>query len=225
MRSPKTLFRISHEPAASFVTLDADGTPTIHLHEGQYKAYLDQSRFLLILAGTRGGKTSFGPWWLLRVMQRMGPGAYIAAAPSFRLLDKGVLPELKLAFVELLKLGTIVGGAMGEFRFSEEGHRRLWPNHPFSESRIVFGHADNPESLEALTAKAAWLDEAGQRRFKQESWEAIRRRLSIAQGPALFTTTPYLSAHWLKHDVYDRAMRSGTEKAMPGGSRIRVHFV
>jgi hypothetical protein len=155
-------------------------------------------------------------------MKKMGPGAYIAAAPSYRLLDKGVLPELKHAFVELLQLGSIVGGAMGEFRFSEEGHRKVWPGQPFSDARIVFGHADNPESLEALTAKAAWLDEAGQRRFKQESWEAIRRRLSIAQGPALFTTTPYISSHWLKSDVYDRAIRAGTEKEMPGDAEFGV---
>lgn len=222
-RQPRDLFRISTDPSVDgFVTVDPDSAPVVHMHAGQIQAYEHKARFLLILSGARSGKTSYGPWWLLREMQRMGPGAYLAAAPSYKLLDKGVLPELKYAFCSLLNLGTIVGGAMGEFRFSEEGHRRVWPNAPYTDSRVVFGHAENPESLEALTAKGAWLDECAQKRFKQASFEAIRRRLSIAQGPMLMTTTPYVSAHWIKTDVYDRAKRAGTEREMPGDNEFGV---
>ena len=43
---------------------------------------------------------------------------------------------------------------------------------------MYFGHANDPDSLESATAKAAWLDEAAQNKFKLDSWEAILRRLS-----------------------------------------------
>jgi len=65
-----------------------------------------------------------------------------------------------------------------------------------------FGHAQDPDSLESATAKAAWLDEAGQRKFQLGSWEAIQRRLSIYQGRTLITTTPY-DLGWLKQRIYD----------------------
>jgi len=65
-----------------------------------------------------------------------------------------------------------------------------------------FGHAQDPDSLESATAKAAWLDEAGQKKFRQGSWEAILRRLSIYEGRALITTTPY-DLGWLKQKLYD----------------------
>jgi hypothetical protein len=71
---------------------------------------------------------------------------------------------------------------------------------------VWFGYADDPESLESSTAKAAWLDEAGQKRFRVGSWEAILRRLSIAQGRALLTTTPY-DLGWLKQQIWDRWKR------------------
>lgn len=175
-----------------------------------------------MLAGTRAGKTSWGPWWLWRAMRRGLPGTYLAAAPTFKLLDKGILPELENAFCRILNLGRIVGGAAGEFRVSERGHRQLWPGRPYKPSRIVFGHAENPDSLEAMTAQAAWLDECAQKMFRQGSWEAIQRRLSIHQGPALLTTTPYLLAHWVKTDVYDRAVRKGTPDERPGDADFAV---
>ncbi len=56
------------------------------------------------------------------------------------------------------------------------------PNIP---SRILFGYATDPESLESATAKAAVLDEAGQKKFKVGAWQAILRRLALHQGRAL----------------------------------------
>jgi hypothetical protein len=69
--------------------------------------------------------------------------------------------------------------------------------------RIIVGSAANPESLESATAKGAWCDEAGQSQFKREAWEAVIRRLSLAQGRVLVTTTPY-ELGWFKTEVYDR---------------------
>jgi hypothetical protein len=51
--------------------------------------------------------------------------------------------------------------------------------------------------------KAAWLDEAGQKKFKLGSWEAVLRRLSLAVGRVLLTTTPY-DLGWLKQRLWDK---------------------
>jgi hypothetical protein len=57
-----------------------------------------------------------------------------------------------------------------------------------------------------MTALACWCDEAGQRKFKLEAWQAILRRLSLAQGRVLITTSVY-ALHWLKRLV--EAWRAG----------------
>ena len=101
------------------------------------------------------------------------------------------------------------------FTFDEEGWLRTFgernergeiysswyiKDHP---TKIMFGHASDPESLESATAKAAWLDECGQRAFKRESYEAILRRLSLSKGRVLATTTPY-ELGWMKQEFHDR---------------------
>jgi len=207
---PTELFRrtLKPSPDGRFITLDTDGVPVIHCHPKQYQLFESDERFVLALAGVRSGKTSPGPWWLIREIERCGPGFYILAAPSYPLLDKAAVPELRHAYERILKLGKIVGGASGSFVFSEDGHRRLWPNVPFEEpTRIIFGHADKPTSLAAVTAKAAWLDEVGVPDFKQESHEEIQARVSLHRGRILYTTRPY-GFNWLKTEVYDRADRN-----------------
>ena len=206
MKKPPPLFRWRKGPSPSgqFITIGKDGIPDVWLHEGQDKARRSKARFVLVLSGAQSGKTALGPPWLLEQMQERGPGNYILVAPTFRLLEKQAIPTLNRFFGTLLKLGSLVGN---EFRISEEGHARIWPHLPYEPTRIIFGYAENPDSLESLTAKAAWLDEAGQKSFKQTSWEAIQSRLAINQGRVLFTSTPY-EHNWLKTDVYDRADRN-----------------
>ncbi len=84
----------------------------------------------------------------------------------------------------------------------------MWGKVPDRPARIIFGHADDPESLEAMSAKAAWLDEAGQGKFRLESWEAVQQRLSIDRGRCLITTKPY-NLGWLKKRVHDEWERAG----------------
>ncbi len=180
-----------------------------NFHRGQWKAWTSRKRIVCILAGSRAGKTSFGPIWLHREMLRKGPGDYLVAAPVFPLIDKAAGPEIDRYFRQTLRL---VRPKMASWQFvvtpqgeqslaSMQGSHRGWAKGD-SNSRILFGHADEPESLEAMTAKAAWLDEAGQKKFKMSSWEAIQRRLAIDQGRVLLTTTPY-SLGWLKRLIFD----------------------
>ncbi len=182
--------------------LTADGGLSLDFHPGQWKAWDSDKRFIVVLAGTQGGKTSWGPHWLYREIQRRGPGDYLVVTPTYPLLNLKALPEFLRIFQTLLKLGSH-GKADKVFTFDAIGERRTWGSEQDVETRVIFGHAQDPEGLESATAKAAWLDEAGQNKFKLASFEAIMRRLSLAQGRILITTTPY-NLGWLKQQFWDK---------------------
>lgn len=184
-----------------------NGGLVLNLHWGQTRAWDSQKRFVLVLSGTQGGKTSFGPHWLYREVQTCGPGDYLAIAPTYPLMNKKMLPEFLTLFKKYLQLGQYKKQEK-VFEFSPTGCARTFGD-KHAECKIHFGHAQDPESLESATGKAAWLDEAGQRKFKLASWEAILRRLSIYQGRVLLTTTPY-DLGWLKQKLYD-PWKDGTD--------------
>lgn len=170
--------------------LRRDGDLRLHFHPGQARAWLSPARFTFMLAGTQGGKTSFGPHWLYREIRDCGPGDYLAVTSTFPLLKLKMLPEFRGLFEHTLHLGTW-HATDKVFEFHD------------GTTRVIFGSASNSDSLESATAKAAWLDEAGQDDFRLESWEAILRRLSLHQGRVLAGTTVY-NIGWIKQQVYDR---------------------
>jgi len=167
----------------------------IHLnfHPGQSRTWQSDKRFIAMQAGTQGGKTCFGPDWLYREIKNCGPGDYLAVTATFPLLELRMLPEFLHLFRDLLHLGEYSQTNTGArvFQFYKQN------------IRVIFGSATKPESLESAEAKAAWLDEAGQKQFRRDTWEAVQRRLSIQQGRVLFTTTLY-GLGWFKIEVYDR---------------------
>ncbi len=195
--------------ARDLVEIAPGGRMRLHPHAGQRQAWRSDRRFVCVLAGTQGGKTSFGPHWLYREIQRRGPGDYMVVTPTFPLLEMKALPEFKRLFQDWLQLGTYVSNPVRKFTFSSFGGSRTFgaSREPHPLTQVFFGYAADPESLESATAKAAWLDEAGQKKFKLGSWQAILRRLSLAQGRVLITTTPY-NLGWLKTEIWD-AWRRG----------------
>lgn len=192
--------------AAHDLTEVRGGRLKVNLHAGQYRAWKSEARHVLVMAGTQSGKTSFGPLWLYREIQRRGPGDYLVVAPSFPLLELKLRPEFMRLFDRQLGLGDYTGSPTKKFVFSEEGSRVTFGDryHPDIPTQVFFGHAQDPDSLESATAKAAWLDEAGQKKFKKASWDAIMRRLAIHRGRVLYSTTPYYIG-WLKRDLHDKA--------------------
>lgn len=191
--------------ASDLVEVAPGGKIRLHFHPGQRLAWQSRRRFVCVLAGTQGGKTTFGPHWLYREIQWRGPGDYMVVTPTFPLLELKALPTLRRLFEGWLGLGSYVSSPARRFNFSADGARRTWGKGWNGEpTTIFFGHAQDPESLESATAKAAWLDEAGQKKFRLGSWEAILRRLSIHLGRVLLTTTPY-DLGWLKQKLVDRA--------------------
>jgi len=181
-----------------------DNKLVFNFHVGQSEAWRAEERIVAIVAGSQAGKTTFGPLWLQREMSRMGPGAYLVAAPTDPLLQVKLIPAFKELFVDHGQIGVFMGSPRPHFIVTPQGERRLWGKEQSERTIVYFGYAAKPDSLESMTAKAAWLDEAGQPDFKVGSWEAIQRRVAIHQGRILITTTPYVVGHWLKRRVFDR---------------------
>jgi hypothetical protein len=195
------LFSISDVPHPNGLLYDViEGRPTVYPHVKQRRVLESRRipsppRFVIVLSGVRAGKTSAGPFWMTDVMQDQGPGFYLLVAPNFPLLEKAAVPDVQDVMGRLLGLGDIYNGARGYFRISPEGHAKLWPDIPYDprakQSRLIFGYAGSPESLAAITAKGAWIDECGQKSFKQESHFEINARVSTTSGPVLYTSRPY----------------------------------
>jgi len=159
---------------------------TVKLHEFQAKAFLSMRRFIALIAGTGGGKTFFGPIWLLREVQKYPEDFYFVIAPTFPLFQRTTLPEFRKRF------DRHIGGI-----YKEQKKR-----YELKTGGIVyFGSADNPDSLEGGQVRAAWVDEAGQ--IKLASWQATQRRLGVKMGRCLLTTTPY-GLNWLYKEFYQR---------------------
>ena len=183
--------------------IDQSGKLTLHFHSGQTKAWDSDKRFVLMVAGTQSGKTSFGPWWLWREIQRKGRGDYLAITTSYDLFILKMLPELRKVFEGVLRIGRWWGGyKVIELCDPETG--KFLANFQSDEmwGRIILRSANAESGLEASTAKAAWLDECGQDEWTIDAWEAILRRLSVNHGRVLGTTTPY-NVGWLKTHWYD----------------------
>jgi len=170
----------------------------VWFHRGQQAAWEKTEDVVLLLCGTQSGKTVFGPWWLLREIQRKGPGEYGVISPNYTLLFRKAFPEVIKVFKQF---GKPIMSPVPRFEFSQEGLMRLFGRSD-EPCTIYFGYAENSDSLESMTLKAVWSDECGQSAFKQTSYEALNRRLAVMKGRHLMTTTPY-EFGWLKNDVYD----------------------
>lgn len=199
---------IDEKPALCEITDSEEGKSVKwNFHEYQRRMMRSQKRFILVLAGTQGGKTSVVPAWLWREIQLNGPGDYLFVTPTFKLLQLKALPEFLNLFERVLGLGTL-NKSEKVFEFSREGEIKMFGSLQEQSTKIFFGHAQDPDSLESATAKAAVLDECGQKKFKLASFEAILRRLSIHRGRILMTTTPYYLG-WLKNNFWDPWLKSG----------------
>lgn len=180
-----------------------NGRLVLSMHEGQSKAWRSNKRFIFVLAGTQGGKTSWGPWWLWREIKRCGAGDYLAVTSSYDLFKLKMLPVMRETFENVLRIGRYWSGdRIMELCDPKTG--RFWASKATDQmwGRIILRSASAGGGLESSTAKGAWLDEAGQDDFTLETWEAVLRRLSINEGRVIATTTIY-NLGWMKTEIYD----------------------
>ena len=180
-----------------------DGCLMVNVHDGQKEILAAPERVILALCGTQSGKTVSGPIWLYQEIARCGPGDYGAVSPTFALMELKLIAEFRRLFEDILKLGKYYQAPIRKFVFSDEGLTKVFGSTD-KKCVVYFGYAENPDSLESATYKAVWCDEAGQKRFKLDSWDALQRRLAVNQGRVLITTTPY-EFGWLKSRIYDKA--------------------
>jgi hypothetical protein len=176
--------------------LDTETMPAIFgEHRGQQELWEATARFVAAFAGWQSGKTTVGPPWLLREMQRKGPGDYAVIAPNHPLLDNKALPELLKWFRPLIHRSG------NEWFITDEGAKKLWGYVPEEPARILLRHAMRPEAIEAFTAKAIWVDEPGQ--ISDVVWEAIQARVAVHQGRVLLTSRPY-EHNWYVKEFWRR---------------------
>ena len=181
----------------------------LNFHAGQWRGWESEARFTFLLAGTQGGKTSYGPWWLFREIyglgdfQGRGPGDYLAVTASYDLFKLKMLPSLLNVFRDVWRVGRWwAGDKIIELQDPDTG--KFWASRSDDPmwGRIILRSAAAGGGLESSTALGAWLDECGQDDFTLETWEAVLRRLSLAEGRVLGTTTLY-NRGWLKNEVFD----------------------
>ena len=165
-----------------------DGKLRLNFHPGQSRMWKSEKRFVFVLSGYQAGKTSSGPWWLHREIQRKGGGDYLAVSPTFPLLDKKMLPEFIKIFHSILKLGRWWSANKTYEIFDPKLGTGVNRFHEQMYARVMFCSAKNADSLESATAKAAWIDECGQGDFTVQAWDAIKRRITLHRGRVLGTT-------------------------------------
>lgn len=172
------------------------------MHLGQAKAWRSEKRFVVVLAGSQGGKTSWGPIWLKRECDRSGAGDHLAVTANYDLFKLKMLPALRELFEHIYQCGRFWSGdRIIELKNPETGKFEANRADDPMWGRIILRSADTEGGLESSTAKSAWLDEAGLFR-DGNAWEAVLRRLSLSQGRILVTTTVY-DLGWMKRRLYD----------------------
>jgi len=178
-------------------------------HAGQMLAWDSAMRTVAMCAGSQAGKTAFGPWWTWREIQRTHGGDHLAITATYDLFKLKMLPSMLEVFEGILGVGRYwAGDRVMELRDPVTG--QFWAKKSIEPmwGRIILRSAESLGGLESATARSGWLDEAGQDSFTIEAWRAIRRRLALAQGRVLITTTLY-NLGWLVRQIIDRAVNGG----------------
>ena len=154
----------------------------------------EQARTLAAIAGTGGGKTQLGYWWLDWRM-KLNPGyGWLVAEPTFNMLAKIILNSTDPNRPDLITWLRMRGFAP-EYKAVDKIIETKY-------GKILLASADNPDSMQGAAVKGAWLDEGGM--MSLIAHQTALQRVSLMDGQELITTTPY-NRGWLKTEIADRA--------------------
>lgn len=170
-------------------------------HKGQEEAWFAKEAIIAVFAGWQSGKSVAGPPWLMREIQDRGPGDYAVLAPTYPLLRKKALPELLRYMRTKLTEGedfVFKAGDM-EVHITEAGGRKFWPTG--GTVCIYLVNANNPQAVEAFTAKSIWIDEPGQ--IPDETWESVQARVAVEEGRIFLTSRPY-DHNWYVREIWSK---------------------
>lgn len=153
-----------------------------------------KAKVLAAIAGTGGGKTILGYWWLHSRMEAYPGYTWGLAEPTYSLLSKVILtssdPE-RPSLIDYLKQA----GHRPDFHAVDKIVETAF-------GKIYLGSADNPDSMQGAALRGYWLDEAGL--MSLGAYQTALQRVSMLEGQVLITTTPY-KLGWLKTEVVDKA--------------------
>ena len=171
----------------------------IHLLQGQANLLADfESSILAAIAGTGGGKTMTGYWWLHSRMQAYPGNTWGMAEPTYNMLSRIILESSDPGRPSLIDYFKMVGHhpkyhAVDKILFTDYG-------------KVYLGSADRPDSMQGAAVKGYWLDEAGQ--MDLLAHETASQRCSMFSGQELLTTTPY-NLGWLLTSIKQRDGSAG----------------
>mgnify|MGYP001603256368 CR=1 FL=1 len=174
-------------------------TKEITLLKGQANLLTNfRDTVLAAVAGTGGGKTITGYWWLHSRMEAYPGNTWGMAEPTYSMLSKIILMSSDPGRPSLEQYFTLVGH-----------HPKYHAVDRIMETdfgKIYLGSADNPDSMQGAAVRGYWLDEGGQ--MSLLAYDTAHQRVSMMQGQVLITTTPYKMG-WLKTEVVDKAGKDG----------------
>lgn len=171
---------------------------------GQARFMVSRAKVVAALAGYGAGKTKAGARKAVRLALENAGRDGLIVAPTWGLLQKVTLRS----FFD--KEAPLAGACPAQFvEEIFEGQRYILLK---NGSRIYFGSADRPGSLEGTNLAWWWLDEG--RLVKRAAWNVLVGRLRDVHAPkvqGIITSTP--SAGWLQEEF-------GSQKP----DREAVHF-
>ena len=151
-----------------------------NLHEGQFEVYTNDSRFKVLVAGRRWGKTCLAIIFLITEAFKHEEAKVWYVSP-FLSQSKNIAWKL---LKKMLDPQTIVKINESELSVTLTGGREIY-----------LKGADHPESLLGVGLNAVVLDEYAS--MKQDVWqEIIRPMLTDTMGKALFIGTPKGKNHF-----------------------------
>jgi len=136
-----------------------------------------------MITGIQGGKTTTGCFWIMDGVGQFPGDDFLIAAPTYKILQQSTLRKFFELFPELRRF------------YKAQDQVIVLPN----GGNIYIRSTEDPDSIEGMTLRRAWLDEGGQ--MKERAWINVQGRTAILQGQVLVTTTPYF-LNWLFHDFY-----------------------
>lgn len=153
-----------------------------------------RARTLAAIAGTGGGKTQMGYWWLKTRMEMFPGYGWGVAEPTYQMLEKILInspdPQ-RPSLIDYMK-------QIGFYIDYKAGPRILLTK----LGSLYLGSADNPDTMQGPALKGYWLDEGGM--MSLIAHQTAIQRISFYDGQEFISTTPY-NRGWLKTEIHDKA--------------------
>jgi PBSX family phage terminase large subunit len=166
----------------------------INLFPAQYDAFNFETQFGAAVGGVQSGKTFVGSLWAGKKIEEFPKEHGAIIAPTYKILQQSTLEKFFNQFPNLRK-----------YYKEQKGVIELPTG-----GKVFIRSGDEPLSLEGMTLKWAWMDEAGM--MKRMTWTVIRSRVSTTGGQVFMTTTPY-DLGWMYQEFY-MPWKMGIDKSL-----------